>query len=334
MKFIDEVTIFVKGGDGGNGCISFRREPYVPKGGPNGGDGGDGGDVIIVTDDQLTTLLDLKYHTYNIAKNGEHGRGKDQYGKKGDNLIIKVPLGTVIKEKDSNIILKDLISLNDTYVAAKGGKGGRGNIHFVTPSNRAPYFAEKGKKGEERWLKLELKLIADVGIIGFPSVGKSTFISVVSACKPKIADYPFTTLIPNLGVVKYGDYQSFVIADLPGLIKGASEGAGLGIRFLKHAERTKLFIHMIDISNDKRDPINDFNTINYELESYNPELIKKPQIVALNKIDILENREKIKEISQRFKEIGVKVYPLSAITKEGIREILNEVIEKLSNISK
>ncbi|MEW6616083.1 MAG: GTPase ObgE [Thermodesulfobacteriota bacterium] len=330
MKFIDEVKIFVKSGDGGRGCVSFRREKFVPKGGPDGGDGGKGGDIILEASTRLSTLLDLQYQQHYLAKRGVHGKGKNQHGKDAPDLIITVPVGTLVKDED-NTVIKDLISEGERVTVAKGGRGGKGNARFATSTNRTPRYAEEGERGKETWLKLELKLLADVGIIGLPNTGKSTLISKISAAKPKIADYPFTTLIPTLGVVAYGDYKSFVIADIPGLIKGANLGAGLGTRFLRHIEKTSLLLHLIDISEaNHRDSIDDFNTINNELALYSPSLANKPQIIAINKMDISESKDNFPMVKERFKRLGIEIFPISAITGKGIKPLIDHIAKRLS----
>jgi GTP-binding protein len=326
MQFIDLVKIHVKAGAGGNGCVAFRREAHVPKGGPSGGDGGDGGSVILRADPQLATLLDYRYRQHYKARRGEDGRGRDQYGKGADDLILKVPPGTMVYELDTGELLADLDQPGDELVVAQGGKGGRGNIHFATPWNQAPQEAEDGTPGEERSLRLELKLLADVGLLGYPSVGKSTFISKVSKAKPKIADYPFTTLVPNLGVVRLDTERQMVIADIPGLIEGASEGAGLGHQFLRHVERTRVLIHILEASvftGPERDPEGDFDRINQELQSYAPELAETPQIVVLNKCDLTETREAFEELEKRFAERGIELFAMSCATGEGVQDVLN-----------
>ncbi len=333
VKFIDEAKIYVKSGAGGRGCVSFRREKYVPRGGPNGGDGGNGGDVVMVARENMTSLLDHRYQQHYRAKRGEHGRGKDQHGKNAPTLYIPVPLGTVIKDFDTGEILGDLTEDGETLIVAKGGKGGKGNARFVTSTNQAPKIAEPGGEGEERTLQLELKLLADVGIIGFPNAGKSTLISRISAARPKIADYPFTTLVPNLGVVSYHDGRTFVVADIPGLIEGAHAGAGLGIQFLRHIERTKLLVHLLDLSPiTNRDPIDDYETMNKELKAYSEELSKKPQIVAANKIDITESREKLEEVKKYFDKSGIKIFPISSATGEGVIELIREIGKSLDRL--
>ncbi len=327
MKFVDEAKIYVKAGHGGSGCVSFRREKFVPKGGPDGGDGGKGGDVIFRATESHHTLLDLKYKQHQIAKNGGHGSGNHRTGKSAADLEIAVPVGTIIKNFETGEELSDLSKTGQTFIAARGGIGGKGNAHFTTSTHQTPRFAQEGMEGEEFTLKLELKLLADVGIIGFPNAGKSTFISRVSAAKPKIADYPFTTLTPHLGVVKYSDSRSFVIADIPGLIPGAHEGLGMGDKFLKHVERTSLLLHILDISMEPDTSAwTNFNIINKELEHYNPEMLKKPQIVTLNKIDLPFVREKIKKEVALFKKKGIILHTFSAVTGEGIQDILKKII--------
>ncbi len=328
MHFIDEATIHVKAGDGGNGCVAFRREAHVPRGGPSGGDGGDGGSVVVVADPQLTTLLDYKYRRHYKAERGQDGRNKDQYGKGGEELALRVPVGTVVHDADTGERLFDLDLPGARFVAARGGKGGQGNIHFATAWNRAPRTATPGTAGEEKSLRLELKLLADVGLLGFPNVGKSTFIARVSRARPKIADYPFTTLVPNLGVVDLGDERQMVVADIPGLVEGAADGAGLGHRFLRHVERTRVLLHILDASplaGPDRDPVTDFDVLNRELERYAPDLAKRPQVVALNKSDVTEVRDRADELSRAFAERGVRLFTLSAVTGDGVREVLEEL---------
>lgn len=335
VKFIDEAKIYIKAGDGGRGCVSFRREKYVPRGGPNGGDGGNGGDIIMVTRRNMSSLLDHRYQQHYRAKRGEHGRGKDQHGKNSEHLLIPVPMGTIVKDFETEEFLGDLTENNQELIVAKAGRGGKGNARFVSSTNQAPKEAEPGGEGEEKTLKLELKLLADVGLLGFPNAGKSTLISTISAARPKIADYPFTTLVPNLGVVSYGDGATFVLADIPGLIEGAHEGAGLGMQFLRHIERTKILIHLLDLSPiTQRDPIEDYETMNRELKAYSEELSKKPQILALNKIDITEVREDLEEIEKHFSKSGVKTFPISSATGEGTKELVWEVVRHLENLNK
>lgn len=330
MKFVDEVRIFVKAGDGGRGCVSFRREKFIPKGGPNGGDGGKGGDVILEADAQLFTLLDLSYPRTLRAPRGDHGQGKDKTGKNGEDRVIRVPTGTMVRDDQTGELLGDLVTEGQRFVAGKGGKGGRGNTRFATPTRRAPRLAEPGEKGEERWLRLELKLLADVGVIGFPNVGKSTLLSRISSAKPKIADYPFTTITPNLGVVTGGDHKPFVVADIPGLIEGASQGAGLGLTFLRHAERTRLLIHLLEISEEPdRDPLRDFRVLNRELEAHPSDLRRKRQIVALNKIDLPFVKEKAPSVQEAFEKTGQRLYTLSGKTGEGVDRLMEAVAEAL-----
>lgn len=326
MKFIDEVEIVVKGGDGGDGCVAFRREKYVPRGGPSGGDGGNGGDVILVADPGLNTLLEFKYKPLWQAKRGEHGKGKDKCGKSAPPLKLRVPVGTVVYDLEKGSLIADLSEPWQEFIVAKGGKGGRGNKHFATPTNQAPLYAEPGEKGEEKRIKLVLKLIAEVGIIGMPNVGKSTFISKVSKAKPKIADYPFTTLVPNLGVVSLDEERVMIMGDMPGLIPGASRGLGLGLRFLKHVERCKVLLHLLSPSFlTGRDVIKDFEDINRELSLYSEELSKREQLVALNKADLPETKEEYKKLKPIFEKKGIKLYLISAVTGEGVRELLEEL---------
>ena len=337
--FIDKAKIFVKAGDGGNGCVAFHREKFVPMGGPSGGDGGKGGDVILVADSHLQTLMDFKYKKHYKAERGQHGQGGNKKGKDGEDLIIKVPVGTVVKDAQTGEIIADLVEEGQSVIVAKGGKGGRGNAAFKSPTNQAPLTAEPGEKGEERWIELELKLIADVGIIGFPNAGKSTLISVLSKARPKIADYPFTTLTPVLGVLQLDVNDFLVLADIPGLIEGASEGHGLGHEFLRHIERTKFLIHLIDVSDFReRDPIDAFNIINKELENYSPDLLKKPQIVVANKIDALSDKSLIDKLEKYFTEKGYPFVAVSLITKEGVDKLINILREKkkewISNLEK
>lgn len=322
--FIDRARIFVKAGDGGNGMSSFRREKYVPNGGPNGGDGGKGADIILKADRNINTLVDFRYKRQFKGPAGEGGQSSNKYGKGADNMIIPVPLGTTVKDEESGKLMADLIEDGQTYVVAKGGRGGRGNAHFHTSANRAPTFAEKGEPGEERWLQLELKVLADVGLLGYPSVGKSSIIRKVSSAKPEVAAYHFTTLTPVLGVVFVGEGQSFVMADIPGLIEGASEGVGLGHSFLRHVERSNILIHVLDVSGmEGRDPIEDFHTINKELAKYSEKLSKKPQLIALNKIDMLQDEETLPRVSAYFKEQGYEVFPVNALTGEGLPDLVN-----------
>jgi GTP-binding protein len=330
MKFVDEARIHVKAGDGGNGCVSFRRERFVPRGGPNGGDGGKGGDVILQADAQLSTLLDLTYPKKILAHKGTHGKGKDQAGRNGEDLIIRVPVGTLVREDQGGEILQDLLFDGQQFVVARGGRGGRGNARFATATNRAPRHAEKGEKGQELWLRIELKLLADVGLIGYPNVGKSTLLSKISSARPKIADYPFTTLVPNLGVVTREEYRPYVVADIPGLIEGASRGAGLGLTFLRHVERTRLLIHLLDISEgSSRNPVKNFQALNHELNAYHPLLHEKTQIIALNKIDIPSVRERAVDVEVQFKEMGYRLFLISGKTGEGVESLMEAVSQTL-----
>jgi len=306
--------------------VSFRREKGIPRGGPNGGDGGKGGDTILMAREGLSTLLDLKYQQHYRAANGAHGKGKNQQGKSGGDLIIPVPLGTVVKDRETGDILKDLTQEGEQFLAAKGGRGGRGNARFVTSTRQAPRFAEPGEKGEEQWLELELKLLADVGIVGHPNVGKSTLLRRVSAARPKVADYPFTTLVPYLGVVSYGEHKTFVMADIPGLIAGAHRGTGLGMRFLRHIERTLLLVHLVDISADpQRDPWLHYEEINDELGKFHPSLLEKPQMAVLNKIDLPAVRERVPQVTESFHRHGMDLFAVSAVTGEGVDEVVREI---------
>ena len=333
--FVDEVKFKVKSGDGGNGVVSFRREKYEAMGGPDGGDGGHGGDVVLKVDEGLNTLSDFKYNNFYKAQSGTHGKGKDQRGKDGQNLYLKVPPGTLIYNDDTNELLADLKEDGQEYILAKGGKGGRGNARFKKSTRKAPKFAENGEKGEIIKVRLELQLLADVGLVGFPNVGKSTLISKVSAAKPEIASYHFTTLKPNLGVVSYGEYKSYVMADIPGLIEGAHKGVGLGYDFLKHLERTRLLIHVVDVSGiEGRDPIEDFETINMELKNYDTDLYNLPQIVALNKIDLKEARDNLENVKTNLEDRGYKVFAISAVTGEGIDELKYYVGQKIEELPK
>ncbi|KRQ88156.1 GTPase ObgE [Caloramator mitchellensis] len=321
--FVDVAKIYIKAGDGGHGAVSFRREKYVPFGGPDGGDGGRGGDVVFVVDPGLRTLLDFRYKKKYNASPGESGGASNRFGKDGEDLVIKVPPGTVIKDAETNRIIADLKDEKDKAIVAKGGRGGRGNAKFATPTRQAPNFAEPGMPGEEKWIVLELKLIADVGLIGFPNVGKSTILSMVTGAKPKIANYHFTTLTPNLGVVDLAGVKSFVLADIPGLIEGAHEGAGLGIDFLRHIERTRVLIHVIDVSGiEGRDPVEDFYQINDELKLYNEKLASKPQIIAANKTDIPGSEENIEKLKSEMDKLGLKVFSISAATNQGLKELI------------
>lgn len=320
--FYDRAKIYVKGGDGGNGIVAFRREKYIPEGGPSGGDGGRGGNVIIIADEGLRTLIDFKYKQHYKADRGQHGQGKGMHGKGADDMIMRVPLGTVVRNAETEELIADFVSQGQRVVVAQGGRGGRGNTRFVSSNNRVPDFAENGEPGKEVWLLLELKLLADVGLVGFPNAGKSTIISRVSAAKPKIADYPFTTLTPNLGVVRIGEGNSFVLADIPGLIEGAHSGAGLGHHFLRHLERTKVLIHVLDLSEQPdRTPWEDFEIINGELKAYKERLFQRPQIVAANKTDLPGTEERFLELKQRIGD-EYEIFPISAATGTGLEPLM------------
>jgi GTPase len=334
-NFIDRVKIFIKAGHGGRGCVSFRREAYVPRGGPNGGDGGKGGDVIIRADKQLGTLIDLKYQQQYRAPDGEHGRGKDQFGADGDDVIIRVPVGTIVNDAETRTMIVDLDADAMEYTIGRGGRGGKGNAFFKSATHQAPRFAQPGEPGEEQWLYLELKLLADVGLVGFPNAGKSTLISCISAAKPKIADYPFTTLSPVLGVVKPEGGRSFVVADIPGLIENAHKGAGLGYEFLRHVERTTILLHLVDVSGMvPGDPVDNFKKINIELELYNEELAKKYMAVAATKIDAAD-KNKLDELELYCRQNGYRFFPISAVTGGGldplIRFLAHRVEEEKQN---
>jgi GTP-binding protein len=327
MKFIDEVSIRVKAGDGGNGCVSFRREKYVPRGGPDGGDGGKGGDIILVADQNLRTLLDLSYKRNYKAKNGQHGQGAQKNGKNGTDLVLPVPPGSMVYDAASNQMLADLVKPGEKFIVARGGKGGRGNSHFKSATNQAPRSAEEGGRGEEREIRIELKLISEVGIVGFPNSGKSTLISRLSAARPKIADYPFTTLAPNLGVVKFGGHRSFVIADMPGLIKGASRGAGLGIQFLRHIERTRILVQLVECTSE--DPVGDVKTLEAELGAYDPALLKRPRLIALSKSDLCPGKSQLARKIRALQKKNYQVAVISSITGQGLNELVQWIADKL-----
>jgi GTPase len=333
--FIDRAKIRIKAGDGGNGVTAFRREKFVPRGGPSGGDGGVGGDVWLEADEGFNTLLHLRYNPEHKAERGRHGEGSNRHGKAGEDTVVKVPVGTQVINTENDELLFDFTEPGQRFLAAKGGKGGWGNAHFATPTRRAPKFHYTGRPGEEKELQLELKLIADVGLVGFPNAGKSTLISVISAAKPKIADYPFTTLEPNLGVVDLGDYKTFVVADIPGLIEGASEGAGLGDRFLRHVERTKLMLHLVDVSSlSSRDPVEDYEIINRELANYDANLATRPQIVVATKIDALDDPDRVERLKERAEKDGKEFLQISSVTNKGIKELVSSVASELRNIAK
>lgn len=324
--FLDRVRIRVKAGDGGNGVTAFRREKFIPRGGPSGGDGGVGGSVWLESDEGLNTLLHLRYNPEHKAERGHHGEGSNRFGKDGADAIVRLPVGTQVFDAATEELLFDFTEPGQRFLAAKGGKGGWGNSHFATPTKQAPKYHYDGRPGEEKELQLELKLIADVGLVGFPNAGKSTLISVISAAKPKIADYPFTTLEPNLGVVDMGDFRTFVVADIPGLIEGASEGAGLGDRFLRHVERTKLILHLVDVSSASgRDPVEDYEIINRELANYDADLAGRPQIVVATKIDALDEPERLESLKKRANKDRKPFFAISSVANQGVKELVSEV---------
>ncbi|TXL68086.1 GTPase ObgE [Cerasibacillus terrae] len=332
--FVDQVSVHVKAGDGGNGIVAYRREKYVPMGGPAGGDGGKGGDVIFQVDEGLNTLMDFRYNRHFKAKRGENGMNKKKHGKNAEDLIVSVPPGTIVYNEETNEMIADLTEHKEQAIIAKGGRGGRGNVKFASPRDPAPNIAENGEPGEELQIKVELKIIADVGLVGFPSVGKSTLLSVVTAAKPKIADYHFTTLSPNLGVVETKDGRSFVMADLPGLIEGAHVGTGLGHQFLRHVERTRMIVHVIDMSGiEGRDPYDDYVKINEELKAYDETLEKRPQIVVANKMDVPEATQNLQQFKEKLPS-NTTVYPISGMTREGISNLLFAIADKLDTIPK
>lgn len=329
--FYDYAKVHVKAGDGGNGIVAWRREKYVPMGGPAGGDGGNGGSIILEADNNLRTLIDFRYHTHYKAERGKHGQGSSMHGSNAEDQILKVPVGTVVRDAETQQILADLTTAGQQVVVAKGGRGGRGNTHFVSSTHRAPTLAENGDAGEERWITLELKLLADVGLVGFPNVGKSTIISHVSAAKPKIADYHFTTITPNLGMVKVDEGRSFVMADIPGLIEGAADGAGLGHRFLRHTERTKVLVHVLDISGSEgRDPLEDFVIVNQELARYNEALMKRPMVIAANKTDIMGEVDYLARFREAYPDY--EVFPVSAATGEGLKPLIYRLAELVEQV--
>jgi GTPase len=331
MKFVDEVKVRLQAGNGGHGCVSFRREKYVPKGGPDGGDGGRGGDVVFEASERKHTLLDFRYRHLFKAGSGRHGSGQNRHGKGGEDLVLEVPVGTVVKNEDGEVVA-DLVNPGDRWIAAKGGMGGRGNARFVSSTKQVPRIAEDGQEGEERELFLELKLIADVGLVGLPNAGKSTLISAISAARPKIADYPFTTLVPNLGVVQYGDAVPFVVADIPGLIEGAHKGAGLGTRFLRHIERTKVLVHLIDVSQaPEEDPLFPYRQIQHELISHSEVFEDKQHVIVLNKIDMLTDPSELKKIADVYRELGFPVVLISALRKLGTQDLVLLLTRILGN---
>ncbi len=328
--FIDQATIYAKSGDGGNGCVSFRREKFVPKGGPDGGDGGAGGDVILVADEALSTLLDFQFRRHLRAQRGGHGEGSHRHGRRGGSLVVPVPVGTVVKDADTHELLADLVRHGQRVVVARGGRGGRGNARFATATRRAPRQAEPGAPGEERRFQLELKLLADVGLVGLPNAGKSTLLSQVSAARPKIAEYPFTTREPYLGVVALADGTSFVLADIPGLIEGAHRGAGLGHEFLRHVARTRVLIHVVDVTAPGRDPLADFEVVNGELWQYDVALRTRPMLVALNKIDQLITPSHVEVIAATLTSKGYQTYAISALTGDGVAGLMQAAVEALT----
>ena len=330
--FIDRTKIRVQGGHGGNGVTAFRREKFVPRGGPSGGDGGRGGDVWLVADSSLNTLLHLRYNPEHVAGRGMHGEGSNRSGREGEDAVVRVPVGTQIFDALTGELIRDLAEDGAHLLVASGGRGGFGNSHFATSTNRAPRYHQEGSEGDSRELQLELKLLADVGLVGFPNAGKSTLISTISAARPKIADYPFTTLEPHLGVVAVDDYHTFVVADIPGLIEGAHQGSGLGDRFLRHIERTRLLLHLVDMSSiSGRDTVADYETINHELAAYDPELALREQIVVATKIDALDQPERLAALKRRAREDGKLFFAISAATNQGLRELVSAVAAKLAD---
>ena len=328
--FVDHVKIFVKGGDGGDGMVAFRREKYIAFGGPAGGDGGRGANVVFIVDEGLRTLMDFRYQRHFKAPRGEHGGTKNMHGRGATDMVVKVPPGTIVTDAVTGDIIADLVENGQTAIIAKGGRGGRGNSRFTTPQNPAPELSEMGEPGVDREINLELKVLADAGLVGFPSVGKSTFLSVVSAAKPKIADYHFTTLVPNLGMVEPADGRAFALADLPGLIEGAHEGIGLGHQFLRHIERTRVIIHVIDMSaSEGRDPYEDYITINNELEQYNLRLMERPQVIVANKMDMPDSEENLKLFKEKLNDDSIKVFSVSALTRQGLDDVLYAVADLL-----
>ncbi len=335
MRFVDECALAVQAGDGGNGCVAFRREKYVPFGGPSGGDGGRGGDVVLEADPGLGTLHDVTHVRRVCADRGAHGEGKDCNGRSGNDAVVRVPLGTIVYDSETNTRVAELTQAGDRIVVAQGGRGGRGNRHFATPTDRAPRHAEPGAKGERRDLRLELRIMADVGLLGFPNVGKSTLIRAVSRARPKVADYPFTTLVPHLGVVTIGDWRrglgrSFVLADIPGLVPGASGGYGLGVRFLKHLERTRILLHLVTLTDEEsRDPLADYRAVRHELARFNPDLARRPEVVALSKGDLPEVREAYERLRPQFAAESIELRLISAAAHKGLDDLMQELAELL-----
>jgi GTP-binding protein len=332
MQFLDRAKITVKGGDGGNGVMAFRREKFVPRGGPSGGDGGRGGSVILEATDQLNTLLQFRFNPEFRADRGGHGEGSNKHGRDGEDITVLVPVGTLVTDAETGELVHDFTEIGERIIIAQGGRGGRGNAQFATSTNRAPRYHEDGQPGVVRALQLELKLIADVGLVGFPNAGKSTLISRISAAKPKIADYPFTTLEPNLGVVAYTEYKTFVVADIPGLIEGAHEGVGLGLDFLRHVERTKLIVHVVDVSSTGRDPVEDFQIIERELQSYKSALLEKPQLVVASKLDALDDPSRVESLRKFCKARGLELLEISSVTGLGIKELIYALGNKVEQI--
>lgn len=332
--FIDRTKIRVQGGHGGNGVTAFRREKFVPRGGPSGGDGGRGGDVWVVADSSLNTLLHLRYNPEHIAQRGMHGEGSNRSGREGEDTVVRVPVGTQICDPLTGDLIQDMAKDGARWLAAKGGRGGFGNSHFATSTNRAPRYHQEGSEGDQYEFQLELKLLADVGLVGFPNAGKSTLISTISAAKPKVADYPFTTLEPHLGVVDMGNYRTFVVADIPGLIAGAHQGSGLGDRFLRHVERTKLLLHLVDVSSlSGRETVADYETVNHELAAYNPELAVREQIVVATKIDALDEPERLVSLRRRVEQDDRAFFAISSATNQGVRELVNAIAAKLDELA-
>lgn len=332
MAFVDEAKFFVKAGDGGNGCISFRREKFVPKGGPDGGDGGRGGSVIMEASDRLNSLIDFRYRSHFIAQNGTGGQGKKMHGRKGSDCLVTVPVGSIIKDAETGEVIADFVTNHQRIVVAQGGKGGGGNVHYATATNRAPRKAGKGRPGDERWLLIELKLLADVGLIGLPNAGKSTLLSRLSAANPKVAPYPFTTLEPQLGVLQFEYGLQCIIADIPGLIEGAHHGAGLGHKFLRHIERTRILLHVIDASGQEGDPLDQYHTLEQELHLYNEALLGRHRLVLLNKVDLIEEQSAVDELRDRFGKEGIDVLPISAVTGHGLGELRDQIAHLLEEM--
>ena len=333
MRFVDEVRIRLEAGSGGHGCVSFRREKYVPRGGPDGGDGGKGGDIYLEASERKHTLLDFRYRHQFRAPSGKHGQGQNRHGRTGEDLIIEVPAGTIVKDAHSGEVLADLVQPGQKWLAARGGAGGKGNARFVTSTRRVPRMAEDGGEGEQTELRLELKLLADVGLVGLPNAGKSTLIAAISAARPKIADYPFTTLTPNLGVVQYEDADPFVVADIPGLIEGAHQGAGLGTRFLRHIERTRILLHLIDVSQiDPGDPLRPFLQIEHELSNFSEEITAKQRVIALNKIDLALDENQVEAFASAYRQTKYPVVTVSALRRDGLRELLRLLVQLMGQL--